>query len=86
MVVNDNEGYTCGWNHDIMRYVSQEPRPDFEHSDCGYAGEDRFGSSHPGGFNISLCDGSVRFLQYSISLDVFRRLGDRQDGQAVEVP
>jgi prepilin-type processing-associated H-X9-DG protein len=47
---------------------------------------DRFGSSHPGGMNIALCDGSVRFLSYSIPLDMFKRLGNRRDGQTVQLP
>jgi hypothetical protein len=81
MQANDNEGYTCGWNHDIMRFTTREPRPDFNHpSDPG---DDRFGSSHPGGMNISLCDASVRFLSYGVALDVFKRLGCRADGYAV---
>lgn len=83
MQANDNEGYTCGWNHDIMRHTNWEPRPDFNHP-SNY--DDRFGSSHPGGLNVLLCDGSVQFVQYSIDLDVFKRLGNRQDGKPLETP
>ena len=80
---NDNEGYTCGWNHDIMRHTNREPRPDFHGTGIG---EDRFGASHPTGFNISLVDGSVRFIPYTIDSEIFRRLGHRADGQHVELP
>jgi hypothetical protein len=78
MQANDNEGYTCGWNHDIMRYTAREPRPDFVHASD--PGDDRFGSSHAGGMNIAQADTSVRFLTYDVELDVFKRLGCRADG------
>ena len=83
MQANDNEGYTCGWNHDTLRYTSRAPRADFSHpSDPG---DDRFGSSHSGGMNVALGDGSVRFISYSIELDTFKRLGHRRDGLPLEL-
>jgi prepilin-type N-terminal cleavage/methylation domain-containing protein len=81
---NDNEGYTCGWNHDVERHTNIEPQPDFYHETS--IGEDRFGSSHISGLNIALCDGTVRFVPYTISPEVFRRLGNREDGETVELP
>ena len=84
MQANDNEGYTCGWNHDTMRFTSRVPLPDFRHASD--PGDDRFGASHPGGMNIALCDGSVRFLAYSIDQVNFARLGQRNDGETVELP
>ena len=81
---NDNEGYTCGWNHDIVRYTHVEPRPDF--TTPQQVSDDRFGSSHAAGVNFAFCDGSVRFVSYSIATDAFQRLGDRSDGQVVQVP
>jgi prepilin-type N-terminal cleavage/methylation domain-containing protein len=86
LVVNDNEGYTCGWNHDTSRYVGNNPLPDFYNSDCNYGGEDRFGSSHASGFYMVLCDNSVKFLSYNIDMDVFRRLGCRCDALPVAAP
>lgn len=81
---NDNEGYTCGWNHDIMRYTDRNLLPDFRHpSDPG---DDRFGSSHPGGMNIALVDGSVRILTFSTDATIFSNLGRRGDGNVVTLP
>ncbi|MFO0898054.1 MAG: DUF1559 domain-containing protein [Pirellulales bacterium] len=42
-----------------------------------------FGGAHPGGFNMALCDGSVRGLRYELSADVHRRLANREDGQPI---
>lgn len=46
----------------------------------------RFGSVHASGFHISNCDGSVRLISYSIDQDLFRQLGNREDGEPVETP
>ena len=45
-----------------------------------------FGSSHPGGANISLCDGSVRFFSETIPLITLRALSTRQGGELETVP
>lgn len=84
MQANDNEGYTCGWNHDTMRYTDRLPLPDFKHASD--PGDDRFGSSHPGGLLISLSDASVRFLPYNIELSIFSRLAHVADGNALTLP
>lgn len=81
---NDNEGYTCGWNHDIMRYTDRMFLPDFRH--VSDPGDDRFGSSHPGGMNIALVDGSVRMLPYNTDATIFSNLGRRADGNVVSLP
>ncbi len=39
-----------------------------------------FGGIHNDAFNISFCDGSVGTINYSIDAEVYRRLGNRQDG------
>ncbi len=40
-------------------------------------------SHHPGGVNVGFCDGSVHFISNSINLEVWRRLGSRDDGKPV---
>ena len=79
---DDNEGYTSGWDHDVIRWTDRDPRPDWLDPSNAW-GEQRFGSSHPGGFYMGFCDGSVRFLAYTIDPVTFNYLGDRRDGQVV---
>jgi len=81
---DDNEGYTVGWDDDIMRETMQAPRPDY--SAPADSGEDIFGSSHIVGLNVTLCDGSVRFLSFQVNQETFRRLGQRDDGLTVDLP
>lgn len=40
-------------------------------------------SAHPGGVNVLLCDGSVRFISATVPLDVVARLATRDDGQVI---
>ena len=49
-------------------------------------GLDDFSSNHPGGINLLFADGSVHFLQNSIDVLTFQRLGARGDGQTVSLP
>jgi len=83
MQSDDNEGYSCGWDHDTVRSTTLDPRPDNE--GLGW-GENRFGSAHPGGFNAGFADGAVRFLSYTIDLTVFSRIGQRNDRQPFQMP
>ncbi|MCG2682818.1 MAG: DUF1559 domain-containing protein [Planctomycetales bacterium] len=43
-----------------------------------------FGSAHPSGFNMALCDGSVHKMNYSIDLEIHRWLGNRKDGMVID--
>jgi hypothetical protein len=45
-----------------------------------------FGSAHPMGFNMALCDGSVRNISYDVSEQVHRCLCNRADGTPAEMP
>jgi prepilin-type N-terminal cleavage/methylation domain-containing protein len=76
----DNEGYSAGWDHDTVRMATQPPVPDGngngDHSQ-------QFGSSHIGGINAALADGSVRSISFTVTPAVFSYLGNRSDGQVV---
>jgi prepilin-type processing-associated H-X9-DG protein len=40
-------------------------------------------SYHPGGVNVGLCDGSVRFIKESIALPTWRAIGSRNGGEVI---
>jgi prepilin-type processing-associated H-X9-DG protein len=44
-----------------------------------------FGSYHPGGVNISLADGSTRFLSLQVDPQTLRQLGNRADGEIMKL-
>ena len=44
-----------------------------------------FGSFHTGGANFAFGDGSIRFISQSISPVLFQKLGDRHDGQMLDL-
>jgi prepilin-type N-terminal cleavage/methylation domain-containing protein len=76
---DDNEGFTSGWDHDVIRGTNIAPLQDAN----GGSGEGRFGSAHASGFNALLGDGSVRMINYSVSITTFNRLGHANDGQVL---
>ncbi len=81
---DDNEGYTSGFDHDVMRYTdtAHDPRPDVRSG----IGDQRFGSSHPGGFMTVFADGAVHFISYDIDGTNFANMGNRDDGAAIHFP
>lgn len=70
-----------GVDLDLNRWTIDPPMQDAEAIE-----ERRFGSAHADGCFMGMCDGSVRFIGYTIDRDVHRRLGNRKDGGAVQVP
>ncbi len=90
---DDNEGYASGWDQDVVRQACWQWAPtgdcvggtnrlDKRGIPCG-SGQNRFGSSHPGGFQVVMGDGAVNFLTYELDLEMFRRMGNRHDGDPV---
>jgi prepilin-type processing-associated H-X9-DG protein len=39
-------------------------------------------SYHPGGVNLAMCDGSVRFVRETVSSPIWHLVGGRRDGQS----
>jgi prepilin-type N-terminal cleavage/methylation domain-containing protein/prepilin-type processing-associated H-X9-DG protein len=75
---DDDHGYVAGWSHDTMRKTTRPPLPDYR-APFG-DGRGIFGSSHTGGINALLADGSVRSISYGIDQLTFQLLGDVSDG------
>ena len=89
---DDDGGYVEGWDFDTIRWGYFPPLPDWnDTSDLTRYGNNgtlvplhgAFGSAHAGAFDSVLVDGSVHAINYSIALDVFKRLSSRDDGQVL---
>ncbi len=81
MDIGDDQSLLVGYDLDNSRWTlpRSRPRPD------GSMPRPRdFGSAHPGVCQFIMCDGSARAISFSIDPLVHRRLGNRQDGEAVD--
>jgi prepilin-type N-terminal cleavage/methylation domain-containing protein len=73
----DNENLFTGYNNDLYRSTHEvfyPPAVD-RARDIQYT----YGSVHPAGFHVVLCDGSVRLINFEIEKNIYRRLGNRAD-------
>jgi prepilin-type N-terminal cleavage/methylation domain-containing protein/prepilin-type processing-associated H-X9-DG protein len=70
-----------GQDVDVCRWTPLEYPP--KQDTRGYTYYWGFGSAHPSACNFVFCDGSVRAIGYTIDPETHRRLGNRQDGQAI---
>lgn len=84
-VTDDNEGIHFGADNDNQRgtYNNTGRLPRQDRLGADYSS---FGSAHSGSFGVTMCDGSVRRLSYTIELSVFRYLGNREDGTVTQLP
>ena len=82
---SDNEdAYVNGWRDETARRGGEPPQPDLLDATLpGSLVHDDFGSSHQGGMNGALADGSVRMISFSVDPLTFRRLCTVNDGYPV---
>jgi prepilin-type processing-associated H-X9-DG protein len=69
----DNETMYVGFDNDTYRCAYSRPERDF----VGRQLTKQFGSSHPAGFNMLYCDGSVRLIEYGVTLTVHQAAANR---------
>jgi prepilin-type N-terminal cleavage/methylation domain-containing protein len=86
--LNDNDqGWNLGYDRDIMRFTDEQPHPDFlDFNNSTAEHHQLFGSSHKDGIHVCMGDASVHTIAYDIDLQVFMKLGQRNDGRVVEIP
>jgi len=100
-VWGDDEGYAIGLAWDNIRYGTMTdavglpnnpvhdqtaPQPTFWGDPAAPGWPNwRWGSAHPGGFNMALADGSVRLVNYNIDLQTLFYLCNRSDGQVFQL-
>lgn len=78
----DDQNAYIGFDCDIVCYGGPSLLP-YQDRAGSWAGA-VFGSAHAGGFNMTLCDGSVRTIDYSINSEIHRRLSHRDDGEPID--
>jgi hypothetical protein len=85
----DNENLYVGFDNDNCRSTNSSwfpPRQDSKTPPAPWTTSTNlyiYGSAHIAGFNVALCDGSVRVIHYDIDIDNFRRFGNREDGEVI---
>jgi prepilin-type N-terminal cleavage/methylation domain-containing protein/prepilin-type processing-associated H-X9-DG protein len=98
MDLADDQGAYIGHDKDMNRYTglqlvegiidpdhsrsAQNVMPAQDREGQALDGDGVFGSSHPGGFHMVFCDGSVRQISYDINTAPFWLMGGREDGEA----
>ncbi len=96
--LDDGDDFTMyqGDDMDIVRWTMPQVTDRFKElynlengprlDDADFATAYAFGSAHPNGFNVVMCDGSVRSIDYAIAPQVHQALGNRSDGEQVSLP
>lgn len=77
----DNQYAFTGDERDMIRAASGDNGPFMDRPGVSFTYA--FGGPHPGSFNVVMCDGSIRHINYNIEKLTFRRIGNRLDGNAI---
>lgn len=81
----DDRGWTDGWDYDIMRSTGILPAVDSDDDATLDQHKYRFGSAHATALQGLFGDGSVHSINYEIDPLVFNNLGDRRDGNTLDL-
>ena len=95
---DNRPGYSWPMDYSNVRHAARSsgstllytpPKPDQDRGSLpsnGAHSDWRFGSSHPNGFNVVMCDASVRMFDFGIDPDLFWRLCIAVDGLKAAPP
>jgi hypothetical protein len=78
----DNENLYVGFDNDNSRSTGIGSFP--PRQDKRLLSAHIFGSAHASGFQVVLCDGSVRMIAYTIDQPNYQYLGNRMDGENIK--
>jgi prepilin-type N-terminal cleavage/methylation domain-containing protein/prepilin-type processing-associated H-X9-DG protein len=74
-----NGSYAFTWYNHIM---TPNDRSCMRTNNSNSDGATSASSYHPGGVNLAMCDGSVRFVRETVSSQIWHLVGGRRDGQS----
>ncbi|HEY3391701.1 MAG TPA: DUF1559 domain-containing protein [Lacipirellulaceae bacterium] len=78
----DNNSMYQGYDYDNTRWIGELPAQDDDILTANHF--TRYGSAHPGGLNMSFCDGSVQAVSYDVDKVVWSSYGGRDDGNVAD--
>jgi prepilin-type processing-associated H-X9-DG protein len=79
-IINDDQSCWVGDDLDTVASTEFQPIRDFVvEADTRKRVEAPFGSAHPDGLQMLMCDGSVQRVGYDVDPEVFGRIGNRRD-------
>jgi prepilin-type processing-associated H-X9-DG protein len=81
----DDWSLYAGFQDDLYRSTNMNWPPSQDGPARSGGDEGRFGSTHQGGWNAAMCDGSVHFVSFDIDATTHQRLGNRADGAAASI-